>query len=72
LLTASGRKDPQATATAEDGLPPVEGEIDSVFPQLRKAVPASFRPERRARRLFTGRHIEVLACGSGIRITGLP
>lgn len=41
VLTASGLKDPQATAAAQGELPPVEGDIDSVFSHLRKIVPAA-------------------------------
>jgi len=48
LLTASGLKDPQATAGAQGELPPVDGDIDSVFSHLRKAAPAAFGAERRA------------------------
>ncbi len=42
LLTASGLKDPQATAAAQGELPTVDGNVEAVFSSLRKAVPAAF------------------------------
>jgi threonine synthase len=48
LLTASGLKDPQATAAAQGELPTMEGDVDTVFSCLRDAVPAAFKAGLRA------------------------
>jgi threonine synthase len=48
LLTASGLKDPQATAAAQGELPTMQGDVDTVFSRLRDALPAAFKAERRA------------------------
>jgi threonine synthase len=48
LLTASGLKDPQASAAAQGELPTVEGDIEGVFSRLREALPAAFTAKRRA------------------------
>ncbi|WJR80341.1 pyridoxal-phosphate dependent enzyme [Bradyrhizobium sp. NP1] len=42
LLTASGLKDPQATAVALGEPPTVEDDLEAVFAHLREAVPAAF------------------------------
>jgi len=42
LLTASGLKDPQATAAAQDELRTEDSDVESVFSRLREAVPAAF------------------------------
>jgi threonine synthase len=47
LLTASGLKDPQATAAGQGELPTAEGDLETVFSQLREAVPTTFRDARR-------------------------
>jgi threonine synthase len=43
LLTASGLKDPQATAAAQGKLKTEDGDLESVFSCLREAEPAAFR-----------------------------
>lgn len=43
LLTASGLKDPQATAAAQGELQTEDGDVESVFSHLRETVPAAFR-----------------------------
>ena len=43
LLTASGLKDPQATAAAQDELPSEGGDIESIFARLRKVIPTAFK-----------------------------
>jgi threonine synthase len=48
LLTASGLKDPQATAAAQPKLPTLEGDVKEVFSRLRETLPAAFKAERRA------------------------
>ncbi len=48
LLTASGLKDPQATAAGQGELPTVECDAQIVFSRLRQALPAAFKAERGA------------------------
>ena len=43
LLTASGLKDPEATAAAQGELPIETGDVVSVFSRLREIVPTSFK-----------------------------
>ncbi|WP_213771805.1 pyridoxal-phosphate dependent enzyme [Bradyrhizobium sp. dw_78] len=42
LLTASGLKDPQATAAAQGELRTEDGDVNQIFSRLREAVPAAF------------------------------
>jgi threonine synthase len=41
LLTAAGLKDPQATAASLGELPPMDGDIESVFAHLREVAPGA-------------------------------